>query len=154
MGVLWARLRAGTVSSSIFPSDELTPSWPWEVLRSVGSSSSGWGGVWGGLCHAGAGRSALEALPVGGPENRQTLCGVLGGPLTDGPSTQLTALGPNPAWIQQGMGNLMTCQIVTHEIEATLVLKNRKGGEKIKKKKACLVVLAFRLSVLDDRHRC
>lgn len=42
------------------------------------------------------------------------------------------------------MSNLMTCQIVTCDIEATLVLKD--GG---KKKWKCLVDL--KLLVLDDR---
>lgn len=60
---------------------------------------------------------------------------VWGRPLTDGLSAQTSILGPNPAQIQQGfnlhcMGNLMTCQIIMHEIEATLVLKNRKRKKK------------------------
>ena len=40
----------------------------------------------------------------------------------------------------------MTCQIIMHDTEATLVLKERK-----KKKWKCLVALDIKLSVLDDR---
>lgn len=67
MGVLRAWLGAGTFSQSIFPSDELTASRPWEVLHSAGSSSAGWGVVWVGLCH---GRSRKEH--VGGSVCRRT----------------------------------------------------------------------------------
>lgn len=45
-------------------------------------------------------------------------------------SVQISGLGPNPAQIQQGfnlhcMGNLMICQIIMHDVEATLVPKDR-----------------------------
>lgn len=77
---------------------------------------------------------------------------ILGRPLTQGLSVQISILGPILARTEQRfslhcMSNLMTCQIIMRDAEATLALKDRK-----KKKWKRLMALDLKLSVLDDRY--
>lgn len=77
---------------------------------------------------------------------------ILGRPLTRGLSVQVNILGPNPARIQRGfnlhcMSDLVTRQIIMHDIEAALVLID-KAGEKVE----VFGGAHLKLSVLDDRY--